>query len=143
MLSKDWNLLVIAAAEGKPLTPVQLQKSLFVFGEECPQATKHEYYQFVPYHYGPFDSKVYQDAALLCAEGLVYIRPSVGGWREYSATSEGLERAKELEGYLTPKHAEYLHAVVTWARSLTFDQLIRAIYKKYPAYKVNSVFQPQ
>ena len=30
---KDWTLLAIALADGQPLSPVQLQKSVFLFGK--------------------------------------------------------------------------------------------------------------
>jgi hypothetical protein len=39
-----------------------------------------------------------------------------------------------------PTAARYLENVVDWVTSLNFSQLVRAIYAKYPRYKVNSVF---
>jgi predicted phage gp36 major capsid-like protein len=35
---------------------------------------------------------------------------------------------------------DYLGNVVDWVSSMTFPQLVRAIYAKYPAFKANSVF---
>ena len=34
----------------------------------------------------------------------------------------------------------YLEKVVDWVSSLSFPELVRAIYAKYPQYKANSVF---
>jgi hypothetical protein len=37
-----------------------------------------QFYQFVPYNYGPFDAKVYHDLDKLVLEGLVTTVPSGG-----------------------------------------------------------------
>ena len=73
MQKEDFLLMVVASGKDEPLTPVQLQKSLFLIGEhkdgfsEVPQS----FYDFRPYHYGPFDIRVYQDADVLAEQGLV------------------------------------------------------------------------
>lgn len=38
----------------------------------------------------------------------------------------------ELRDELDPKVAEYLDMVVRWVYSMSFDQLLRAIYHAYP-----------
>ncbi len=134
----DWNLLALAAASGSPLQPVQLQKALFFFGKMMPDAVRGDFYSFVPYHYGPFDKDVYWDAGLLAAKGLAYVQ--TGPFKTYGATPEGLKRADEL-GKSNPRGWAYLKELVTWVRSLSFDELVRAVYAAYPEYKQNSVFQ--
>jgi hypothetical protein len=68
MERKHWTLLVLAAAGGDPLTPVQLQKTLFLLEKERPEVSGRNYYRFTPYAYGPFDSRVYADAEILASE---------------------------------------------------------------------------
>ena len=136
---RDWALLAIAAARGERLEPVHLQKALFLLGKELPDAVGPDFYVFAPYHYGPFDKLVYEDAEALAAEGLVDIeRP--WRWSEFAATPAGLEAAARLRAE-QPAASAYLARVVEWARRLTFQQLVRAIYANYPDFKVNSVFQ--
>lgn len=142
MTRKDWVLLALAAADGQQLSPAQLQKSLFILSRAMPEADRVQFYRFVPYHYGPFNSDIYADAELMQRSGLVSIGRRQGRrWAEYEATSAGLDRAKVLEGNAPSQLLEYLRRVVKWARSVTFQQLIRAIYAKYPEYRSNSVFQ--
>ena len=141
MKRKHWTLLVIAAGD-RPLTPVQLQKSLFLLGKNLPKTTGAGFYKFEPYDYGPFDVQVYLDAEILVAEGLVEISQSGRGWNEYSATPGGRITAAVFEKKLNPKHASYIKAVVAWTQRLSFQALVRAIYAKYPSYRANSVFQP-
>ena len=141
MTREDWTLLAIAASEGKPLTPVQLQKSLFIFGQNLSNKVIGDFYEFIPYNYGPFDYHIYQDAESLAFEGMVDLVEAAGGrWSEYRITSIGSERAEEIKRGLTERVFEYLQAVVKWTQSLTFQELVRAIYEAYPDYKENSAF---
>jgi uncharacterized protein len=141
MQRRDWNLLVLAAAEGQALSPVQFQKALFLISRELPVADLSEtFYNFEPYNYGPFDADVYNDALRLVPEELVVVSRSPRGWMEYSATPTGVERAKRIAESLDPAITNYVKRVVTWVRSQSFPALVRAIYQKYPDMKVNSVF---
>ena len=62
MTRQDWLLLVLAAADGKPLSPLQLQKSLFLVGYDLARLVGSDFYTFRPFDYGPFDAAVYRDA---------------------------------------------------------------------------------
>lgn len=142
MNREDWALLVIAAARRGPMSPVQLQKSLFLLGQELSAAVGQPYYNFAPHNYGPFDRSVYADAELLRTRGLVAVEiaPSQR-WAEYRATTDGVQRADDLAQNLSPEVNDYIQKVVNWCQSLTFQELVRAIYGKYPAFRANSVFR--
>src|SRR5947209_12101358 len=98
MEPNSWTLLVICAAKSNGLSPVQLQKSLFLLERRLPQEELgNEFYQFTPYNYGPFDVKIYQDAEALEEIGLIIITQSESRrWKNYQATSSGLELAARL-----------------------------------------------
>ena len=91
MKRSDWIILAAGLGDGDPLTPVQLQKSLFLLGELLPLVKQDgSFYEFQPYNYGPFCADIYSDAERLEQGGEMRITPSsAGGWREYAATSEG------------------------------------------------------
>jgi uncharacterized protein len=139
MTRKDWTLLVIAAAGGHSLSPVQLQKALFLLGENLQLGAG--FFHFTPYDYGPFDSAVYSEAEGLEREGLVRIETPPYSYREYRATDEGRARAEALRPQLAEGVAGYVDQVVTWVRSRSFNDLVRAIYQAYPKMKANSVFR--
>jgi hypothetical protein len=137
---KEWLLLVLEAAEGQDLTPVQLQKSLFLVGKLLGADKERGFYEFIPYDYGPFAKDVYSDAESLESERMVRIdRIPARRWKEYSATPHGLKAAAEIE--VDPKLRENVRKIVKWTRSLAFPDLVRSIYKHFPDYKANSVFQ--
>jgi len=133
-------MLAIGSAKGRGLSPVQLQKVLFLLGKELPTVVGTDFYHFQPYNYGPFDKAVYQDAEGLSYAGYVSIASS-GRITEYSATPEGSDYAEQIRARAPRLGTEYLTKIVEWAQSLTFSELVRAIYNKYPQYRVNSVFQ--
>lgn len=139
MKPKDWTLLVLTATKGHSLSPVQLQKALFLIGENLhPKG----FYTFSAYDYGPFCSEVYVDAEELEAEGLASItRTAPRTYREYFATALGARRAAEIRKQTPPGALQYLDHVVEWILPLSFDALVRAIYRRYPAMRANSVFK--
>jgi len=142
MNKKDWLLLSLHLAGKTGLSPVQLQKSLFIFSKHMPEVADETFYYFVPYNYGPFDQEIYSDAEKLDAEGLAYIHFSPGRkWPVYHITPAGQEKAKQLIEKAKTETIEYLEKVVTWVKSLSFQSLIRTVYKYFPEFKVNSVFQ--
>ncbi len=140
MTRKEWLLLVLEAAEGENLTPVQLQKSLFLVGKLLGAEKEGGFYEFIPYDYGPFAKDVYSDAESLEREQLVRIdRIPARRWKEYSATPRTLNEAAAIEA--DAKLRDNVRKIVKWTRSLPFPELVRSIYKHFPAYKMNSVFQ--
>jgi len=145
MNRKDWTLMTIALAKGSPLSPIQLQKSLFILGEQCKKDIGGNFYKFIPYNYGPFNPDIYSDAESLVVEELVRIEKAPDKqWAEYSITTEGKTRASELKSKASEKTTraiKYLESVVRWVKTVTFGELIRTIYKFYPKFKKNSVFE--
>lgn len=123
------------------LSPVQLQKSLFLLGAELRQEVGHTFYTFIPHNYGPFSKQIYLDAEQLAADGLVAIERAPGSPAQYVITVPGRTRALEVERELAARVREYFANVVTWTQQQSFSGLIRSIYEKYPEYRVNSVFQ--
>jgi hypothetical protein len=143
MNRRDLLLAVLACAGGRPYTPVQIQKAMFLIAEQMPELVKDgPNFAFAPYDFGPFDSDVYSEAAILSANNLAVISPSgIGNWNTYAASDGGLERGKELLGTLDEGTQDYLRQVSKWVRSQSFSGLVKSIYNAYPAMKVNSIFR--
>lgn len=142
MKNKDITLLTIASAQGDGLSPVQLQKSLFLIGKSGLAGLPDDFYEFYPYNYGPFNPEVYSEADALVNEGLVNgIEKPGRTWRTYVISAEGQAYAVKSKKQIHKQLDKYMEEVVSWVKSLTFNELLRAIYAKYPEYRENSVFQ--
>lgn len=67
LLREQIALVILSLADGKPFTPVQIQKALFLASDKVASAFATEY-TFQPYDYGPFDWQVYADIEELAKE---------------------------------------------------------------------------
>jgi uncharacterized protein YwgA len=142
MRRQDWTLLTLGIADGQFLTPVQMQKSLFLFQKKFPFVAGDNYYNFQPYNYGPFDASIYHDAETLSEEGFALVsKPPGQRWFVYSATPQGIREANKIKGQVPIQAAQELESIVNRVKSLSFSELVNEVYKEYPEYKVNSVFQ--
>ena len=144
MKRRDWLLAVVAAADEDGLTPVQLQKSLFLIGKTL--TAKHgkagRFYHFEPYDYGPFCSDIYQDATALQLDNLLRVDYSCGSsYRRYIVTEDGRQASAGFMGGLAENVRDYLIRLVVWIKSQSFKELVMAIYRSHPDMKVNSVFR--
>jgi uncharacterized protein YwgA len=138
----DIVLAALSPAGSVPHTPVQVQKLLFLVDRNLASLIGGPKFNFEPYHYGPFDQEVYSTLGELARQGLVEItRSSSGNWREYRLTPEGQSRGRAVQVRLDRRAQSYLETASNFVRSLSFTDLVSAIYKAYPEMRARSVFQ--
>ena len=141
LANTDWLLLTLSSSRTGRMTPVQIQKSLFILSKEAHKLVGRKFYQFEPYDYGPFDAAIYHDLESLARDGAILADRVPGQrWSTYSVTPKGERQAKAAKQRLDSKTAQYVKRVVDWVTGNSFPDLIRAIYARYPEYKANSVF---
>lgn len=134
-------LAALAPAKGQSLSPVQVQKLLFLIDREIPNELGGHHFNFVPYDYGPFDNCVYNTLDLLALGNLVESLEEPGRrWKRYRLTPEGQKRGDEVLERISKVGRDYIVAANKFVRSLSFADLVSAIYRAYPDMKVNSVF---
>ena len=138
---QDWLLLALSKSPGA-MTPVQIQKAMFLFGQEAGDRVGTDFYSFQPYDYGPFDAAIYADLRRMASLG--HVRGEWNpdwSWKTWTITASGRNAMRAREGDANPRLAEYLGRVVTWVRSKPFPELLRSVYAAYPQFAVNSVFR--
>jgi hypothetical protein len=139
--NENWLLVALAASKLRRLTPVQVQKTLFLIGKGASKHVGPDFYQFEPYDYGPFNETIYRDLAALAEAGMIVMEPAPHGrWHAYAITPDGERRAGQAADDLGPKLAEYAKQIVDWVTSKSFPDLVRAIYARYPEFKAKSIF---
>lgn len=131
----------MAQGHGASYTPVQLQKLFFLIDKNIGKELGGPFFNFQPYHYGPFDSEVYSSAARLSMFDLVDINQEINSVRTYRLTVKGQEKGEEILSALEPDYREYIARIEDFVRRLGFKELIEAIYRAYPEMKVNSIFR--
>jgi len=139
---QDVMLAVLAGAgENASFTPVQVQKLFFLIDRETASLLGGPFFSFTPYDYGPFDKTVYEELDDLQKQGLARIDIS-GRYRHYALTSLGYEKGQQTLSSFALQMKTFVANAAKWIRSLNFQELVAAIYKRYPDMKANSIFQP-
>jgi hypothetical protein len=136
-------LAVLAAQQGRPYTPVQIQKAVFLVTKNLPQLVNDgPNFAFEPYDYGPFDQSVYTECELLARKGQAEIMSQDGvRWNRYAASDAGIERGTKVLKSMSQRASDYVKNVSAWVRSQSFEGLVKAIYAQYPEMRANSVFR--
>ena len=136
---KEIVLAGLASGRGATYRPVQVQKLFFLIDQEISDVIGGRHFTFQPYNYGPFDKQVYSVLGKLAEDELVELVED-GNWTSYRLTPEGQEVGDRLLQQLPDKARDYIHRCSKFVRSLSFTQLVSAIYKAYPDMRENSVF---
>jgi len=137
---RDWLLLLFDGAP-RPMERVRIQKSLFLFAERS-KAVGSEKYEFVPYHYGPFSFAIYPDLDRLVEQGLLRVeQEATASSPRYSLTGAGARAVEALRGSAPPERLDLLRSLRDWVTERSFRTLLNDVYRLYPDYAVNSVFQ--
>lgn len=142
MNKEEVVLTVMSVSKGASYSPAQLQKLLFLIDKGISPNIGGPFFNFVPYHYGPFDKEIYSILDILNTKDLVDIDlTSNNRLKQYRLTIEGQKEGEALISNLDLKIVGHLKALDEFVRSLSFKDLLRTIYKAYPEMKVNSIFQ--
>lgn len=137
---ESFVLAALAPSKGQPYSPVQVQKLFFLLDKNIPERIGGPQFNFQPYNYGPFDSLVYATLERLSITGLVAISTDTQ-WRSYQLTPSGQEKGEVLLETFPSTVKSYIKSVSHFVRSVSFTELVTAIYKAYPEMRANSVFQ--
>jgi hypothetical protein len=140
MINKQ-ELILLALSGEQLFSPVQIQKHFFLIDKNISSRIGGPFFNFVPYDYGPFDKSLYEELKSLASKGLVDICMTLSSpGRYYKLSAEGQIKAAELSATQDKDVLEYIGKLSDFVRSLSFGDLVSAIYKAYPEMKVNSVF---
>lgn len=137
---KNLVLAGLAAGGGAVYTPVQVQKLFFLIDKNIPALVGGPHFDFRPYNYGPFDPEVYRILEGLALEGYVNLVRE-GTWTSYALTQSGLVLGNRILEALNENAKDYIKRAAKYVLSLSFTQLVSAIYRDYPEMQENSVFQ--
>lgn len=142
MKKQDWLLIYLSlpsTEETNLIDPIRIMKGLFLFKMKL-RDRLDDFYNYVPYLYGPCSFEVYNDLLGLRLTGLVdeYVRP-FSRWSYYRLSERGQERAKTLLDAAPSDLLEELQTIKAKVTSLSFLNLLKEVYKQYPEYAKESV----
>ena len=140
----EFALAAMSPAGTAGFSRVQIQKALFLLDQNIPELTDGPQFNFKPYFYGPFDPEVYREIESLEELGFVrsFKRPARSD-PSYVLTARGLEQGESALRQLSQQAQDYIHEVAEFVRSVSFADLVSAIYRAYPEMAENSVIAKQ
>ena len=141
MTKRDLVLACLAASEKHFYEPVQIQKIVFLFQEKAVSYLKTKPFSFRPYDYGPFDADIYLCLEELEKEGIVdIIGNPFDRHRLYRLKENGNDVAKRAFDMIPEPYHNFLSRLAVWVKTVSFAQLVGAIYKEFPSMREKSVF---
>ena len=131
MLIRQRCLLYMVERADRPVSHLELTKWAFLVAREMPTGGGSSFYDFVPYHYGPFSFTLFREVAGLVRDG--YLRED-----DDKETWQRVEDVNGSTGDLSAPVQSDAARVVDRFRSKTVDDLVDYVYGEFPWYTVNS-----
>ena len=113
-------------------SPVQIQKLFFLLEKKL----NLTYFDFKPYHYGPYDKGLTATLDLLSQEGKIHIK-NIDGIIHYQASSTNTLNSSD---FLDEQKRKFIKKMTAFIKNLSFKELCMSIYKEYPEMAENSIF---
>jgi len=138
LMKKDWILLVLRQI---PLDRIHIMKTLFLIWHRSGRKIT-DYFEFLPYLYGPCSFEVYSILEGLLADGYI-VQPGhlMPQWVNYYLTDKGKKEAAEAEKKATPNILKLIEEVVNEVSQLNFSELLKKVYTESPEFAINSMFR--
>lgn len=135
MLTRQKTILAILAEAEQALTPTVLVKLAFLLKHES-LTTEQNFYDFVPYRFGPFSFALYRELTALERDGYVAEK---AGRVMLVARNQALTDAKVAD---LPRSSRLgVARIVTKYGGLDQTELLRGVYERYPWYATKSELQ--
>ncbi|NJR76268.1 MAG: DUF488 domain-containing protein [Scytonema sp. CRU_2_7] len=130
MLHRQKALLLILQQVGFTASTLQVMKWAFLLSHETSSHGGKNFYQFIPYRYGPYSFTLNQETDSLIRNGFL----EKGKNNCWSLTDLG----KKLNVNLPTNVAQDIHYVATEYGNLSSQELLDLVYDKYSWFTVNS-----
>ncbi len=137
------DIVAAAFAAGGPGTafdPLRAQKLLFLIDRVVADRIGGPFFNFEPYHYGPFDRTIHGELTRMEARGDLLVDRS-GHYPRYALTDEGRAKGEAVLARFTPPIADYFGRAARWVLLVPYRHMLAALYREYPDMAVNSVFR--
>ena len=135
---EDWILLKLREA---PMDRIHIMKALFLIWNRS-QRNLPNYFEFVPYLYGPCSFEVYSTLENLQRNDFIVQPPyPPTQWSNYYLTRKGEKKVEEICKKVTPEILKIIKEVVNEISKLTFIELLQKVYSEAPDFINNSLFK--
>jgi uncharacterized protein (DUF488 family) len=129
MLNRQKVLVHLLQQAGRPVSKIELMKWCFLVRHEMPSHGGATFYDFLPYHFGPFSFCLYREIAQLVNDGLVASSDD----RFWELCRE----ADAVDGLSNVVKLDVVRILRRFSEKST-SYLVNYVYEQYPWFTVNS-----
>jgi uncharacterized protein (DUF488 family) len=133
MLNRQKCILYMMEQADRPVNHLELVKWAFLLAEEMPSKGGTSFYDFIPYHYGPFSFTLFREMDNLVRNG--YLRVVQGDNRE---AWELIPEIPKNTGNLSKDVLSDAARVVQRFQNSPSGDLLNYVYDQFPWYTANS-----
>lgn len=133
MFKRQQTILYMLERAGRPVGHLELVKWAFLLANETPTQGGISFYDFVPYHYGPFSFTLFREMNNLTRDGYVkkVKRHGHEAW-------ERVRKNRQPMGNLSRNISDDTIHVVNRFINKPANDLLKYVYKHFPWYTANS-----
>jgi len=131
VLIRQKCLLYMIERAGRPVSHLELTKWAFILACEMPTGGGSSFYDFVPYHYGPFSFTLFREVDGLIRDGYLQENEDQRTWQRVEDVNSGT-------GDMPIAVQSDAARVVDRFASRTAEDLFDYVYGKFSWYTVNS-----
>ena len=122
---RGWLLLATAVSGASGLSPVQLQRSLFLVCQKREEQVGPGFYEFESYGSGPASTALYADIdALVAAEYIVKEWVPESSCSTFHLSDAGQGRAADFRRKMKKEALESLEDAVAWVKEQSYLELV-------------------
>jgi hypothetical protein len=138
LTKKDWVLLLLRR---NPLDRIHIMKALFLIWHRSGRKIS-DYFEFVPYLYGPCSFEVYSALEEMELNRLIVQPPHpVPQWVNYFLTEKGKKKVEEVTKKVSFDTLRLVESVVDEVSGIGFYELLKKVYTEAPDFAANSMFK--
>ncbi|QDU18984.1 hypothetical protein ETAA1_08850 [Urbifossiella limnaea] len=127
MLNRQKMIVEMLRQAGRPVTKLELVKWAFVLSRETPARGGASFYEFLPYHFGPYSFSLQRELDTLVAEGVIAATEKTWACEDQRHRTDLPQAIKNDIRYIVGRFQNW-----------SSGEVIDYVYRTYPAYTVNS-----
>ena len=127
MLNRQKTILELLRLADRPVSKLELVKWAFVLSRETPTRGGGSFYEFLPYHFGPYSFSLQREIDALAGEGRVEAAEKTWACKDPLAGAD-----------LSPGVRQDARRIVSRFQNWPTGEVIDYVYRTYPAFTVNS-----
>lgn len=127
MLNRQKLVLDLLRQAGRPVTKLELVKWAFVLSRETATRGGASFYEFLPYHFGPYSFSLQREIDNLVEEGVITATETTWSCDSSKTASDLSENLKQD-----------VRRIVARFKFCSPTEVMDYVYRRYPAYTVNS-----